>query len=75
CGVVINRVGIGGEEVERYCHREGIPILLRIPLDRNIAMFYSKGIPLVEGMPRWREEFLKLFQDIKDIIAASRVAK
>lgn len=75
CGVVINRVGIGGEEVERYCHREGIPILLRIPLDRNIAMLYSQGIPLIEGVPRWREEFLRLFQAIKDRIAASWVAK
>jgi MinD superfamily P-loop ATPase len=74
CGVVINRVGVGGEEVEKYCDREGIPILLRIPLDRNIAMLYSQGIPLIEGVPRWREEFLRLFQDIKNIIAASRVA-
>jgi len=75
CGVVINRVGVGGEEVERYCHQQGIPIPLRIPLDRNIAMLYSQGIPLIEGVPRWREGFLRLFQDIKDIIAASRVAK
>jgi MinD superfamily P-loop ATPase len=75
CGVVINRVGIGGEEVEQYCHQQGIPIPLRIPLDRNIAMLYSQGIPLIEGVPRWREEFLRLFQDIKDIIAASRVSK
>ena len=75
CGVVVNRVGIGGEEVERYCHREGIPILLRIPLDRNIGMLYSQGISLIEGMPQWREEVLRLFQDIKDMIAASRVAK
>jgi MinD superfamily P-loop ATPase len=74
-GVVINRVGIGGEEVEQYCHQEGIPILLKIPLERKIALLYSKGIPLVEGMPRWREEFLRFFQNIKDIIAASRVAK
>jgi len=74
CGVVINRVGIGGEEVEKYCHREGIPILLRIPLDRSIAMLYSQGIPLIKGIPRWRGEFLRLFQDIKGIIAASRVA-
>ena len=75
CGVVINRVGIGGEEVERYCHQEGIPILLKIPLDRKIALLYSKGIPLVEGMPRWRDEFLRLFQDIKDILAARWAAK
>jgi len=75
CGVVINRVGVGNQEVEQYCHREGIPILLKIPLDRKIAVLYSKGIPLVEGMPQWREEFLRLFQDIKDIIAARRVTK
>jgi MinD superfamily P-loop ATPase len=75
CGVVINRVGVGNEEVEQYCYREGISILLKIPLDRKIALLYSKGIPLVEGVPRWREEFLRLFQDIKSMVAASRVAK
>ena len=70
CGVVINRVGVGSEEVEQYCHREGIPILLRIPLDRNIATLYSRGTPLVEGVPRWRKEFLRLFQDIRSIVVA-----
>ena len=75
CGVLINRVGVGDEEVERYCHQEVIPILLKIPLDRKIALLYSKGIPLVEGIPRWREEFLKLFQDIKSIVAAGWAAK
>jgi len=75
CGVAINRVGVGDEEVERYCHQERIPILLKIPLDRNIALLYSKGIPLVKGMPQWREGFVRLFQDIKDTVAANRTAK
>ncbi|HEU65097.1 MAG TPA: 4Fe-4S dicluster domain-containing protein [Chloroflexi bacterium] len=75
CGVVINRDGVGDDKVDRYCQEQGIPVLLKIPLDRSIALLYSKGIPLVEGMPRWREEFLRLFQGIKDIIAARRVAK
>jgi MinD superfamily P-loop ATPase len=75
CGVVINRDGVGDDKFDRYCQEQGIPVLLKIPLDRRIASLYSKGIPLVEGMPRWREEFLRLFQDIKDIIAASRVTK
>jgi MinD superfamily P-loop ATPase len=75
CGVIINRAGVGGDEVDQYCHREEIPILLRIPLDRNIAMLYSQGIPLIEGMPRWREEFLRLSRDIEGMVAASRLAK
>jgi MinD superfamily P-loop ATPase len=75
CGVVINRDGVGDDKVDRYGQEHSIPVLLRIPLDRRIASLYSKGIPLVEGMPRWRQEFLRLFQDIKDIITASRVTK
>jgi MinD superfamily P-loop ATPase len=73
CGVVINRVGIGGKEVEQYCHQEGIPILLTIPLDRNIAMLYSQGIPLIEGMPRWREDFLGLFQSMDTMVTRDKV--
>jgi MinD superfamily P-loop ATPase len=74
-GVIVNRVGLGTDEVEQYCHREEIPIMLRIPLDRDIATLYSRGIGLVEGMPRWRQEFLGLFQDIGDMTAANRSAK
>jgi MinD superfamily P-loop ATPase len=75
CGVVINRVGVGDEGVESYCHEQGIPILLKIPLDRRIATLYSKGIPLVEGMPEWREVFSKLFRDIKEMSVGGQVAK
>lgn len=75
CGVIINRVGVGSDEVDQYCHREGIPILLKIPLDRDIATLYSRGIPLVEGMPRWRQEFIRLFQDIKGMVVAGRLEK
>jgi len=73
CGVVINRVGVGNEKVERYCNEQGIPILLRIPLDRRIAVFYSKGIPLIQGIPEWRNAFLGLLRDIEKIVTASQV--
>jgi MinD superfamily P-loop ATPase len=69
-GVIINRAGVGSDEVEKYCHREEIPILLKIPLDRNIATLYSRGIALVEGVPRWRQEFIRLFQEIEGMLAA-----
>ena len=68
-GVVINRDGTGDSKVEEYCHKEGIPILLRIPLNIEIAQLYSKGITLVEGMPQWREAFIKLYDDIEQIVS------
>jgi MinD superfamily P-loop ATPase len=75
CGVVINRVEAGDEKVERYCHEQGIPILLKIPLDRKVAELYSRGIPLIEGMPQWRDAFFELFQKIQQSARTKEVIK
>lgn len=69
CGVIINRDGIGDDEVDKYCLKEAIPILMRIPLDIKIARLYSQGITLAEGMPRWREAFLELFDKIEHLMS------
>ena len=68
CGIVLNRVGVGDDKVEEYCQGENIPVLLTIPLDIDIARLYSRGITLVEGMPQWKESFLRLFDKIREII-------
>ncbi len=60
-GVIINRGGIGDDMVERYCADEGIPIVMRIPFDREIARLYSQGIPLVDALPEWRDRFRALY--------------
>ncbi len=60
-GVIINRDGIGDDMVERYCADEGIPIVMRIPFDREIARLYSQGIPLVDALPEWRDRFRALY--------------
>jgi len=68
CGVVINRAGVGNGKVEEYCLQEDIPVLLTIPLDTEIARFYSKGITMVEGMPHWKERFIALFDRIQELV-------
>ncbi|MCR4406871.1 MAG: ATP-binding protein [Anaerolineae bacterium] len=64
-GVVINRDGVGDQGVDEYCAAEGIPILMRIPLDRRIAEAYSEGVPLVEALPEYRARFRELHQRIE----------
>lgn len=66
-GVVLNRVGIGNDEVREFCRAKGIPVLLEIPFDRKIAELYSKGMPFVQEMPVWRERFIDLFEVIKEL--------
>jgi MinD superfamily P-loop ATPase len=67
CGIVLNRAGIGDSGVEEFCHKDNLPILLTIPLDMEIARNYSRGVTMVEGMPQWKEGFLRLFERIQEI--------
>lgn len=65
-GVIINRDGLGGDtSVEEYCKKEGIPILMKIPFDKEIAIAYSEGKSLVELRPEWKKKFQKLYADIE----------
>jgi MinD superfamily P-loop ATPase len=64
-GVLINRAGIGDDTTRDYCRREGVPILAEIPFDREIAVLYSRGIPL------WKngEHYQKIFCDLWNFIS------
>jgi MinD superfamily P-loop ATPase len=68
-GVVVNREGVGDSGVDEYCAAEGVPILMRIPLDRRIAEAYSEGVPMVEALPEYREKFVALCERIGEEIA------
>jgi len=64
-GVVVNRDGVGNAGVDEYCAAEGIPILMRIPLDRRIAVAISDGTTLVEAFPEYEARFRELYRRIK----------
>lgn len=63
-GVVINRSDIGDNKVEDYCRNENIPVLMKIPFSREIAVSYSKGIPIVESDVSYKDKFINLYLDI-----------
>ena len=64
-GVVINRDGIGTDDVERFCADRDIPVLLKIPYDPEIATLYSKGVPFVREQYRWEQTFRRMFEEIE----------
>lgn len=66
--VIINKDGIGNNELEQYCKAENIPILLKIPFDLQVAREYSKGNTLVKAFPEWKITFRKLLYRIEELI-------
>lgn len=67
-GVVINRDGIGDNGIDNYCKNEKIPVLMRIPMDREIAVAYSQGIPMIQINDEYKRKFNKLYDTIVEQI-------
>lgn len=63
-GVIINRDGIGDTEVEAYCQEAGLPILMRIPMDRRFAEVLAQGQPLVTAFPEYLPKFRDLYEQL-----------
>jgi MinD superfamily P-loop ATPase len=63
-GVVINRDGVGDTQVEAFCQDAGIPILMRIALDRAIGAGIAQGKPLIEIQPEYQARFQALHTQI-----------
>jgi MinD superfamily P-loop ATPase len=67
-GLVINRSDLGDDKVRKYAHQKGLPILMEIPFDRQIAEAYSRGEMLVDVIPEWKDRFLGLHYKIEKLI-------
>lgn len=63
-GVVVNRDGIGDNAVEAWCAEAGLPILMRIPMERRFAEAIASGQTLVEAAPEYRQKFAALLENI-----------
>jgi len=59
-GVVINKSGIGNNDVETYCNEENIPVIAKIPNSRKIAELYSTGSLLYNEIKEVKEELMKI---------------
>jgi len=58
--VVVNRYGLGNDDVIDYCKRENIPVIAKIPNSKQIAGLYSRGRLLYPEVPDFRAELDKI---------------
>ncbi|HCK99541.1 MAG TPA: ATPase [Candidatus Marinimicrobia bacterium] len=64
-GVVVNRYGIGNDDVIDYCESEKIPVIAKISNSRRIAELYSRGRLLYGEIPELKDELVKVFDFVK----------
>jgi MinD superfamily P-loop ATPase len=66
-GVIVNRANGSYPDLEAFCRTGGLPILLRVLFEREIAEGIAQGKNLVEIRPTYQSQF----QDIFSQMAAS----
>ena len=66
-GVVVNRTGLGDERVYDWLEEKQIPLLMKIPFDKNIARIYSQSRLLVREDPSYATRFLDLLKTIEGL--------
>ena len=68
--VVINKYGIGNDDVLNYCNEKQIPIIGKIPNLRAAARLYSAGKAMVDAIPEIRVEIENIYQQILKLTEA-----
>lgn len=74
-GLVINRADMGDDRVRTYAQQEGLPILMEIPYDRQIAECYSRGELFTEAIPGWKARFRDLLDHIHTLTGKGAVKR
>ena len=59
-GVVVNRYGIGNDDVLDYCIDNDIPVLAKIPNSRKIAEIYAEGKLIYPEIPEVKQQLEKM---------------
>jgi MinD superfamily P-loop ATPase len=67
-GVVVNRAGVGTDEVYRFCRRNGLDIFAEIPYDLAIAEAYAEGHVVAEAVPSAGEILTALAQRLRRLV-------
>lgn len=63
-GVIINKAGMGNNDVREYLKKEGIDLLLEIPYSRETAGLYSAGRLLAEADESFGKQLLNVTEYI-----------
>lgn len=70
-GVIINQSdGVDGE-TETFCSERGLPILMKVPFDREIAEVQNRGELFSAPLPEWQNRFGDLYSTIIDLVGGA----
>ncbi|MCD6585334.1 MAG: ATP-binding protein [Desulfobacteraceae bacterium] len=71
-GVIVNRAGLGNNDVYDYCAEKKLEIMAEIPYDRQIAETYARGSIISESSDEMKQLFISLAEKIKQTAGSKK---
>jgi len=65
-GVVVNKAGLGNDEIYEYCSEKNIEVLENIPFSEEIAKMYAVGEMMCKGNEKYNLYFKNIIDKIND---------
>ena len=66
-GIVVNKAGLGDDEIYEYCQGKAIEVLENIPFSEEIAKMYAVGEMMCTGQEQYNTYFENIIHKIKNI--------
>lgn len=63
--VIINKATNNASVLRQYCEEQDLPVIMTIPLDREIAQVQNRARLIARELPGWQEKFCTLFDSVK----------
>ena len=67
-GIIVNRDGMNEAGMQDSLLSFQLPILMRIPFDRELAAGLARGETIIQIMPAYNQKFLELYSQLQGII-------
>jgi len=64
-GLIINKAGLGDDEIYDYCKDEDIEILGEVLFDKKIAELYAGGKIFSDSLPQYKNFFSDIYKNIR----------
>jgi MinD superfamily P-loop ATPase len=74
-GAVVNRAGLGNDDIYRFCRENNLPILAEIPYDRAIAEAYARGQIIADLSNALGTTFTSLRDNLRHLASPSDLRK
>ncbi len=72
--VVVNKATDEDGGIDACCRSRGVPVLLRIPFDRQLAASGARAIPLHRAAPGWGKALMRLWSAVETQVRLRRSA-